>query len=70
MPLSKEKMREYMKEYRLKNPEYEEKHKQQSIENFKNKYNTNPEFKERVNTLNKQNMVKKKLLVLQSVESC
>ena len=47
MPLSKERMREYMKEYRLKNLDYAEKHKQQSIENYKNKYNTNPEFREK-----------------------
>jgi hypothetical protein len=43
MPLSKEKMREYMKNYRLKNPEYEEK----INENYKKKYHNDLEYREK-----------------------
>ena len=43
MPLSKDKMREYMKNYRLKNPDYAQKTK----ESYNNKYNNDIEFREK-----------------------
>jgi predicted HTH transcriptional regulator len=45
MTLSKERMKEYMKQYRLDHPEYKEKHKEQSIERFKEKYHNDETFR-------------------------
>ena len=48
MPLSKEKMREYMIEYRKNHPEYEKKRREMNAERFKIRYDNEPEFREKI----------------------
>jgi hypothetical protein len=48
-------MREYMKEYRKKNTEYYEKEKKYITGYLNNKYNTDPEYRQKKNETNLKN---------------
>ena len=64
MPLSKEKMRLYMNEYRKNNPDYMEKIKQ----NYNNLYNNNLDFKEKRKEYFKlYNLKKKEIINVESI---
>lgn len=70
MPLSKEKMREYMLEYRRNNPEYEKKRIEKSVENIKYRYSTDPEFKERMKNTSYNHYHNKKNAILNPSVVC
>ena len=60
----KEYMREYMKKYRKNNTEMYEKEKKYVSNYLKNRYNTDPEFREKKNKQNLENYHKKRQQIL------
>lgn len=57
-------MREYMKKYRKNNTEFYEKEKKYISNYLKNRYNTDPEFREKKNKQNLENYHKKRQQML------